>query len=116
MKNRCEERIDECLKGRIKDFTLALQGKYSEAYGDETAVFEDFIDFINSYSLQFDDDPVYRAKRLLLSTGGPEDYFLFFERNDTIVYCYKDWFDSAERTLSGVDYVIMRQVRDRLDF
>jgi len=109
----CEERIDESLKDRIEELAYALNGQYGEAMGDTTAEFEDFIDFINSYALAWEDDPEYRAKRLLLSWGGPSEYFLFFD-NGNIEYHYVDWGDSAVRSLSGYDYNIMQQVKEYL--
>jgi len=58
--------------------------------------------------LAYEDDPHYRAKKLLLSTGGPEDFFLFFEDGD-IEYHYLDWYDGAYRVLYGEDYKLMKR-------
>jgi hypothetical protein len=91
------------LRSRIEDFEAALRGEY-----------EDFIEWINEYALAYSDDPHYRAKRLELSYGGPQDYFLFFE-DGTIEYRFLDWFDGATLTLSGHDYDVMAQVRDILN-
>jgi len=115
MTKTCEERIDEELESRLKDFKLALDGKYGEALGDKDMEIEDFLDFINNYALAYDDDAHYRAKRLELSWGGPQDYFLFFE-DGIIEYHFLHWFDGAKRTLEGENYKIMAEVRDRLSF
>jgi hypothetical protein len=77
--------------------------------------YEDFIDWLNSYALAYEDDPHYRAKRLELSCGGPQDYFLFFE-DSTVEYRFLDWFDGAERTLQGENLRVMTEVRDYLDY
>jgi hypothetical protein len=104
----CAERIGKELRGRIEDFEAALRGEYPEGR------YEDFIEWINEYALAYSDDPYYRAKRLELSWGGPQDYFLFFE-DGTIEYWFLDWFDGAKLVLSGHDYEVMAQVRDILN-
>lgn len=63
--------------------------------------------------VSIDDDPRYRAKRLELSYGGPQDYFLFFE-DETIEYHYLDWYDGASTELSGDDYEVMKQIAEML--
>jgi hypothetical protein len=104
---KCAERIGKELHGRIEDFEAALRGEYPDGeYGD-------LIEWLGEYALSYSDDPHYRAKRLELSWGGPQDYFLFFE-DGTIEYRFLDWFDGAELTLSGHDYEVMAQVRDIL--
>ncbi len=93
----CEEKIDQELNSRIKDFKNALNNE------------DDFIEWLNDYALAYEDDPHYRAKKLELSYGGPADGFRFFE-DGTIQYYYQDWFDGAIRTLYGEDYKIMLEV------
>lgn len=109
----CEEKINEELKSRIIDFENALNGKYEDEY-------EDFIEWLNSYTLaycdnlfflQHSDDPTYSGKRLELSYGGPQDYFVFLE-DDSIIYRFLDWFDGATRYLHGHNYDIMKRVYD----
>jgi len=109
----CEERIDQELKRRIHDFELALDGKFKELTGDSPSEEYDFVDWINEYALAYSDDPYYRGKRLELSYGGPQDYFVFHE-NGQITYHFLDWFDGAKRPLFGYDLEIMEQVRDWL--
>jgi hypothetical protein len=103
----CAERIEKELRGRIQDFKEALE----EAEKEEDF---NFIDWVNEYALAYYDDSYYRAKRLELSYGGPQDYFLFFE-DTTIEYHFLDWFDGAKITLEGEDYKIMEQVHDYLE-
>lgn len=98
----CEARIDSELESRLEDFRKALESE------------EDFIDWLNGYVLAYEDDPEYRGKRLELSWGGPQDYFVFKENGD-IVYYFLDWFDEAHRELYGDDLELMDRVRDRLD-
>lgn len=115
----CQELAKEHLQGRIEEFEEALnyfdypgtkeENEYLEDY-------EDFGDWLNSIALEYIDDEKYRGKRLLLSTGGPEDYFIFFENGD-ITYHYNDWFDGAKIYLRGEDLDIMREVYENyLDF
>jgi len=108
-RKRCEDVIDGMLNKRIEDFKHALDEDWE--YFDDGYEYEDFIEWINSYALAYDDDPHYRAKRLELSWGGPSDYFLFFE-DGTIEYHYLDWYDGAKRTLYDDKYKIMKEVYD----
>ena len=115
----CHELAKEHLQGRIEEFEEALnyfdylgtkeENEYLEDY-------EDFGDWLNSIALEYIDDEKYRGKRLLLSTGGPEDYFIFFENGD-IAYHYNDWFDGAKIYLHGEDLDIMTEVyKNYLEF
>ena len=114
MENKtCEDRIEKELKERIEDFKHALKGDWE--YFNDGCSYENFIDWLNSYALAYDDDSHHRAKRLELSYGGPQDYFLFFE-DGSIEYHFLDWYDGAKRELYGEDYEIMSEVRDWLDY
>lgn len=111
----CEKRIDEQLKDRITEIEKALElasnsneGKF-EIGGDE---YSDITEWINCYSLAYSDDPYYRAKRLELSCGGPQDYFLFFG-DGSIEYHFLDWFDGAKRELEGKEEEIMQNLFDQ---
>ena len=113
----CEERIDEHLRSRIEDFKHALKSadeNDGKVIISDDEVYDDLIEWINNYALSYDDDPVYRAKRLELSWGGPSDGFRFFENADLIEYYFMDWFDGATRTLYGEDYNIMKEFYDRV--
>ena len=107
-KQTCEGRIDEGLANRITEFEDALKGKYP---GNKK--YEDFIDWLNQFALAYSDDPHYRAKRLELSCGGPQDFFLFYENGD-IEYRFLDWFDGAVRLLDGHYRDVMNQVYEYL--
>ncbi len=96
----CKDRIENNLKERIAEFEEGLKA-------------EDFIEWLNDHILAFTDDPIYRAKRLELSYGGPQDYFIFHE-NGNIYYHFLDWEDGAKRELQGHDYEIMHQVYERI--
>lgn len=111
----CEERIDKELKRVIGDFKRAMESinEDGQVVISEDEVYEDIIEWLNSYALSYEDDPHYRAKRLELSWGGPSDYFLFFESGD-IEYHFLDWFDGASRKLTGEDYEIMKRFYDEV--
>ena len=115
-KLECKDRIEQELEERIKDFKTALKRSEKSEDGSFTIDgddYEDFISWINSYALAYAEDPHYRAMRLELSYGGPQDYFLFFD-DGTIEYHFLDWFDGAEIILSGKDYEVMEKVKDYL--
>ena len=118
----CQEKIRKELQDRIdeefKDAMKYFEGRHrEEEEGQEyNEDYEDFGEWLSSISLDYSDDEVYRGKQLLLSTGGPEDYFIFFENGD-ITYHYNDWFDGAKIYLRGEDLDIMREVYENyLDF
>ncbi len=110
----CKELIKEELNERIADFKQALRSyeendycKIVTEYGDE---YEDVIDWINDYALGYYDDKQFRAKRLELSCGGPQDYFLYFPKLERIEYHYLDWYDGASLVLDGMQYNIMLKI------
>lgn len=110
----CEDRIDEELKSRVEDIERVLEAVDSSEDGFEIDgdKYEDLAEWINWYALAYNDDPHYRAKRLELSYGGPQDYFLFFE-DGTIEYHFLDWFDGAKRILHGRDEEVLRDLHER---
>ncbi len=82
--------------------------------GDETfeidgCTYEGFYDYVANRALTYRDDPVYRGKRLELSYGGPQDYFVFRENGD-VYYHLLDWGDVTMLKLHGHDLEIMREV------
>ncbi len=115
----CKELIKEELNERIADFKQALKSyeendyrKIVTEYGDE---YEDVIDWINDYALGYYDDKRFRAKRLELSYGGPQDYFLYFPSNGLIEYHYINWGDEAILYLDGMRYNIMLKIFKMLE-
>jgi len=113
----CKELIKEELNERIADFKQALKsyeekGKVVTEDGD---VYEDVIDWINDYALGYYDDERFRARRLELSYGGPQDYFLYFPSNELIEYNYITWGDSASVYLEGIQYNIMLEIFKMLE-
>ncbi len=116
----CKDRINQKLRERIAEFEEALkaeeqmQEEERETFKIDGNEYEGFIEWLNERALSYADDPCFRAKVLLLTWGGPSDYFLFFTELDRIEYHYQDWFDGAKRELQGHDYEIMRQVYERI--
>ncbi len=116
----CKDRINQKLRERIAEFEEALkaeeqmQEEERETFKIDGNEYEGLIDWINERALFYGDDSYYRAKQLLLSYGGPSDFFLFFTEEDRIEYRFQDWFDGAERELQGHDYEVMRQVYERI--
>ena len=115
----CKELIKEELNERIADFKQALKSyeendyrKIVTEYGDE---YEDVIDWINDYALGYYDDKRFRAKRLELSYGGPQDYFLYYPSNGLIEYHYINWGDEAILYLDGMQYNIMLKIFKMLE-
>ena len=113
----CKELIKEELNERIADFKQALKsyeekGKVVTEDGD---VYEDVIDWINNYALGYYDDKRFRARRLELSYGGPQDYFLYFPSNGLIEYHYINWGDEAILYLDGMQYNIMLKIFKMLE-
>lgn len=114
-KTDCSSIIYEKLESRMKDFRRAVKTyeKLGRVVDRDKQEYNDITDWLNNYALGFDDDIKYRAKRLELSYGGPQDYFLFFE-DGTIEYHYLDWYDGASTDLSGDDYEVMQQIATEL--
>ena len=111
---RCSELIEDELKRRIADFKQTLrsyeENNYEKIVTEDGYEYEDIIDWIVYYSLGVYDDNYYRAKRLELSCGGPQDYFLYFPKLDRIEYHYLDWFDGASLVLDGEDFKVMSEI------
>jgi len=110
----CSELIRDKLNERIADFKQALksyeENNYEKIVTEDGYEYEDVIDWIINYSLGVYDDNYYRAKRLELSCGGPQDYFLYFQKLDRIEYHYLDWFDEASLVLDGEDFKVMSEI------
>ena len=103
-------RVDEKLKERVNDFRMALVGKDPD--GERQIV--DFDEWVRDYVLSFESDPYYPgAKRMLLSYGGPSDFFEFF-RDGRIRYYYGSDYGPDSREVTGDDLLILMDVQDRL--
>jgi hypothetical protein len=94
----CEERIEEHLASRLEDMRDIMQRMDHE---DED-IREDAYNAQNELPLSID---VKRTVIVQLSTGGPGDQFeIDVDDEGNVVrirYRFIDWFDGAERTLSG---------------
>lgn len=116
----CSELIEDELKRRIEDFEQALrsyeENNYEKIVTEDGYEYEGVIDWINNYALGYYDDNYYRAKRLELSWGGPQDYFLYFPKLDRIEYHYLDWYDGASLVLDedGEAFKIMKEIFELL--
>jgi hypothetical protein len=110
----CEQRIDESLARELD--TLR---EFEACDWDVTSDGVEFDHHALSYEWSAD------AGRFvyLLSTGGPQTEFRFAVdmvglygqdlKLASITYHYLDWFDGAERELTGSDYELVQQIFDR---
>ena len=132
LEERCEDVIDERLEKWVIKFEEAsnnmnpyieiqhVKGKEKEVKEEDDELDEDmdeefdFMDWLNDCRLKYEDDPYYRATRLFFRGNGYEEGFVFFN-DGTIKYYYLHWYDSAVRTLYGVDASIMREVKDIIE-
>lgn len=89
----CQDRIEAELKDRLADISEATDSEEKR---------EEF----DGQILSVDKKTVYRV---CLSWGGPADYFdieLDSEGQEIakITYIFQDWFDGAERNLTGKEF------------
>lgn len=109
----CEERINEYMESRADDFRLHMTDPdiYTEG-SDEVSPF-------NEYGLHFGPTQDNLSFEYLLSTGGPAD-MVRFHPSGKVTYHFQDWFDGAERDVTGEDWaqwlVEMFQDCEMLDF
>jgi len=114
-RGKCEEVIEENLKGRMKDISKALRlaEKYPNGFMMDGDRYEGLIEWLDSYALALSRTIVYKLE---LSWGGPQDYFTFECDKDgelgEIVYHYLDWFDGATREIksSSDDWQILENL------
>jgi hypothetical protein len=107
----CEERINEHMAGRLADFdTMLRRGGPDEAWDDIDAPGR-----LSEYPLAA---TVRYAVRVELSTGGPADYLEYIVDGDGSVsratYHFADWFDHAERALTGDDFTTAERFLEAL--
>jgi len=116
MSEKCEDRIDVVLRGRIDDLDYLLRMSYRdpETYDDE-------LGRLDEYGLDFGyippntwEDQKEGYFRYQLSWGGPSDEFRFYVNPDfsvyRIEYWFLDWYDGAKRELHGKDYDLLEEV------
>lgn len=110
---RCEERIESHLQGRLEDLRRIWKAWCDGAEGDDERLCD--------YGLCFDyvapntfNDQKEAYFRYQLSWGGPSDEFRFFANPDLschrIEYWFLDWFDGAHRVLSGDDEAFITEL------
>ena len=100
----CKARITEHLHGRTDDLVILWKN-----YQDDPEKSDDNLGTFNDYGLCFDYADREGRKggyfRYQLSWGGPADEFRFYTdpgfKLNRVVYVFQDWFDGAERTLTG---------------
>lgn len=112
----CEARIEHYLNGRLADLRY-LWAQYRGGSGDKNE------GTIGDYGLGFDyvsggtfSDQREGYFRHQLSWGGPSDEFRFFVNLDfscyRIEYWFLDWFDSAHRTITRPNEMLLLDVWD----
>ncbi len=122
MKNQtCKERINQKLKDRISDIKKLWELYNSGGENDDSE-----LGTFNEYGLCFD----YVAPgtfnhqhngyfRYQLSWGGPSDEFRFFVDNANklykIEYWFLDWFDGANKKLTGENFDLMEEIYNFFD-
>ena len=100
----CKARITEHLHGRTDDLVILWKN-----YQDDPEKSDDNLGTFNEYGLCFDYADREGRKggyfRYQLSWGGPADEFRFYTDPGfkilRVSYAFMDWFDGAERTLTG---------------
>ena len=114
MSEKCEDKVDAKLRGRVEDLRYLLKMSYRGAYDNELGDLEE-------YGLDFSyvppdtwDDQKEGYFRYQLSWGGPSDEFRFYVNPDfsvyQIEYWFLDWYDGAKRELHGKDYDLLEEV------
>ena len=108
----CEDRIDGELEHEISNIEYMLNQKGNVLKDKEGNKYDNLSEWLSYYSVSYEEDPHYRAKRLALSFGGPSDGFRFFE-DGKIEYYFRLWYDAAKRDLCGKNYEIAKELYDR---
>jgi hypothetical protein len=114
----CEQRVEQNLKGRIRDLSR-LWDAFCSGKDDEG-------DSLYDYGLSFDyvEPGTFNGQRegyfrYQLSWGGPSDEFRFYANPDLschrVEYWFMDWFDGAHRVLSDDDEALMLRIWDWLN-
>jgi hypothetical protein len=98
----CEQRLPDHLAGRLADIRAILAREDPDEGDDE-------LPSLNEYGLG---STVRYAIKVELSTGGPADYITATVDGGDVVnaqYHFADWFDHAEKGLSGDELATVEQ-------
>lgn len=99
----CEERIQANMEARIED-AIGAREKDLEIEEGKTEDTEGTTECLNEGVLEIS---VEKHVKILLSTGGPADWFvLVYDKDDRLLrgeYHFSDWWDHAERVLKMED-------------
>lgn len=106
----CEDRIAEEAEGRLEDIRR-FNHKYQRANEvGEWRAGEKLLQRQQEMLLSVERKRYYRVQ---LSTGGPADWFEVYAYEDGeiqyIEYHFSDWFDHAERNLTGAEFDAVRE-------
>jgi hypothetical protein len=97
----CAERIEGHLNGRLEDFRRITRDACSEDSDKADEAQEE------QYALPLEVSTL-RVVKVLLSTGGPADWFEVTTDPDgepsRIAYVFQDWFDGATTVLDGEQF------------
>jgi hypothetical protein len=112
----CELRVDRRLEGRLDDLRQ-LWRAYCEGKEEESGDLGTFteyglcFDYVTALTFTDQKEAYFRYQ---LSWGGPSEEFRFFVNPDLschrIEYWFLDWFDGANRVLSGDDESLMLEI------
>jgi len=103
----CKERINEKCKDHILEIARCLGS--SSASEERREHFEQHI-------LSIEKSVVHKV---LLSWGGPSDFFEIHVKDreiTAIYYCFQDWFDGAREKLDGKAFDVVAQMFDYLTY
>lgn len=95
--NKCENRINEALAGRLEDFKK----------GELEGLCFDYVE-PNTF-----DDQEQGYHRWQLSWGGPSDEFRLLP-SGKVEYWFMDWYDGAKRIIT--DYALIDEMRRQADW
>lgn len=103
----CAERIEEQLASRIEDFVALDKRAASDDEDARDAAYEEMSELPLSVER-------ITVVKVLLSTGGPADWFEYHldAENDVtrIEYHFQDWFDHASTVLDGEAFTQAEQL------
>lgn len=105
VRKTCEDRIAEQAEGRLEDMRRFTH-KYRRA--NEVREYRAAEGLLERQQDMILDVERKRYYKVLLSTGGPADWFEVYTYEDGeiqyIEYHFSDWWDHAERKLTGTEF------------